>query len=225
MINEITSEKTTEWGAFGGILRREFKLSLAWWIQFFPSTQEQTIESWWTNVLLDSSDLDSHFESWAVLKTHPTDSSSGRWPTSKLVRHERGWLPFQFPLAAVSGSSEFRVSVLYPFPFIFYYLYLLTLKSTWKKITLTFVCPLSPAGSHCFLAELSWQKTTKKKKFTQDDLCLMGWNRTSQNGLCDTLTKPTPVPLMWNRLGNVSVELEGEWLGFGLLFLREHHMY
>ena len=128
MINEITSEKTTEWGAFGGILRREFKLSLAWWIQFFPSTQEQTIESWWTNVLLDSSDLDSHFESWAVLKTHPTDGSSGRWPTSKLVRHERGWLPFQFPLAAVSGSSEFRVSVLYPFPFIFYLILFLQMR-------------------------------------------------------------------------------------------------
>lgn len=200
-----------------------------WWncqkrVQTFPVTinsQERTIGNWWADCAAGSHW--PRFTFWELSGYSDTCSwrrlrwTAGVWA---LAGHYRGWVPFRFPLAAASGSSEFGISVLYPFPLFF--LLSIHSQSTWKKITLTFAHPSSPAVSYCFLAESSWQKTTKKK--TQDDFCLMGWNCTSQHDICDTVTRPTPVPLMLRGLGNVSVELERGWLSFGLLFLRGHHM-
>lgn len=161
MINKITSEITTRWGAFGGILGKEFKLSLSPWIQFSPSTQEQTTENWWTECVAGSHW--ARFTVWELscTQTHPTDSNSGRRPSSKLVRHLTG-------LASISvsiGSTQQLIWIwsLCPLPFSISFLYYLSThsQSTRKKITLTFACPPSPAGSYCFLAELSWQKTAK----------------------------------------------------------------
>lgn len=141
-----------------------------WWncqkrVQTFPVTinsQERTIGNWWADCAAGSHW--PRFTFWELSGYSDTCSwrrlrwTAGVWA---LAGHYRGWVPFRFPLAAASGSSEFGISVLYPFPLFF--LLSIHSQSTWKKITLTFAHPPSPAVSYCFLAESSWQKTTKKK--------------------------------------------------------------
>lgn len=75
--------------------------------------------------------------------------------------------------------------------------------------------------SYCFLADLSWQKAGEKAK-----MILASWAEIVHHSMtCVTLSAmPASVPMILKGLGNVSVELEGGWLSFGLLFLHGNHM-
>lgn len=171
MINKITSEITTRWGAFGGILGKEFKLSLSPWIQFSPSTQEQTTENWWTECVAGSHW--ARFTVWELscTQTHPTDSNSGRRPSSKLVRHLTG-------LASISVS----------------------IGSTQQLIWIWSLCPL-PFSISFLLSFYSLSKHTKKNHFnicmpsiSSGVLLFLGWIELAED--CKT---PRMISASWDE--------------------------